>query len=90
MKNENLLKENTESNNKCLNTSNVEKELNSKMVKLQHQCENIINQRSSEFKEKLITLDNHAKNLREKNEKLIQDNQFYKKYYQDNQESITN
>ena len=90
MKNDDLLKENTDLNNKCLNTSNVEKELNSKMTKLQHQCENIINQRSSEFKEKLITLDTHAKNLREKNEKLIQDNQFYKKYYQDNQESITN
>jgi len=37
MKNDNLLKENTDLNNKCLNTSNVEKELNSKMVKLQNQ-----------------------------------------------------
>lgn len=41
MKNDDLLKENTDLNNKCLNISNVEKELNSKMVKLQNQCENI-------------------------------------------------
>jgi hypothetical protein len=41
MKNDNLLKENTDLNNKCLSTSNVEKELNNKMIKLQDQCENI-------------------------------------------------
>lgn len=89
-KNDHLLKENKDLNNKCNNTSNVEKELNNKIQKLQQQCESIINQRSTEFKEKLQTLDNHSKNLREKNEQLMQDNIFYKKYYQDNQNSINN
>lgn len=84
------MKENTELNKKFDNNSDKEKALSNKIQNLQSQCENIINQRSQEFKNKLKTLDEHASQLKTKNEKLIEENQYYKKFYNDNEHTITN
>lgn len=74
------MEENQTLNIKFNNNSKLEKEMGEKIQKLQSQCENIINQRSQEFKIKLKTLDEHANNLKIKNDKLSEENIYYKKY----------
>jgi len=79
-KNQNIMEENQTLSLKFNNNSKLEKEMGDKIQKLQSQCENIINQRSQEFKNKLKTIDEHANNLKIKNEKLSEELLFYKKY----------
>jgi len=79
-KNQNIMEENQTLSLKFNNNSKLEKEMGDKIQKLQSQCENIINQRSQEFKNKLKTIDEHANNLKIKNEKLSEELIYYKKY----------
>jgi len=89
-KNQNIMEENQQLSLKFDNNSKLEKDMGEKIQKLQSQCENIINQRSQEFKNKLKILDEHVNSLKVKNEKLSDENVFYKKYYNDNEQTISN